>query len=555
MKPSAPRTAALRLVALVAAIGLFSAACSSASDNAADESTMDTTDSGELQLTYTQEPPGEPTTGGQLAFGLNAETDGWDVTQNRWSGSAYIVGGSVFDPLVALGADGRPHPYLAESIDPNENFTLWTITLRPGVTFHDGSAVNAEAVARNLRAHQESLLTAPSMDFVADDGIQVVDDLTVEVTMDLPWSTFPDLLTGQPGYVMAPSMMDAEDGTRNPVGSGPFEFDSWVPGQDLQVTKYDDYWRDGLPYLDAVQFQVLVDVQTRGRALETGQIDALETQDANQIRTFAEDARAGEVQMYSDDNLENSETFIALNTTQPPFDDPLARQVLAYGVDTQGLSDAAYGGLFPPASGMFAENSPWYAESDYPEYDLDRAIELHEEYKANNGGQPLTFTANITPTPEIQAIAQTLQQQARQSGVEVELNSIDQTALIADAVSRNYEATGFILFGSALPDRESVFFSDIPEGSLLNITGNQNQVIIDAVTALRATDDPEEQAEQWAIIQQEQAKDLNFIWLVHNLAAIVYTNTVFGFIETTLPDGSEGARTMTPFLTEVWVAR
>ena len=555
MKPSVPRTAVRRMVAVVAAVGLFSAACSSASDNTTDESSMDTTASGELQLTYVQEPPGDPVAGGQLAFGLNAETDGWNVTTNRWSGSAYIVGGALFDPLVALGEDGRPHPYLAETIESNEDFTVWTITLRPGATFHDGQPVNAEAVAKNLRAHQESILTSASMDFVADDGVQVVDDLTVEVRMDLPWSTFPDLLTGQPGYVMAPSMMDAEDGSRNPVGSGPFEFESWVPGQDLQVTRNTEYWREGLPYLDAVQFQVLVDVQTRGRALETGQIDALETQDANQIRSFAEDARAGNVQMYSDDNIENSETFIALNTTQPPFDDPLARQILAYGTDTQGLSDAAYGGLFPPADGMFAESSRWYAPTDYPQYDLAKATELHEEWKAAHGGQPLSFTANITPTPEIQAIAQTLQQQARQSGVEVTLNSIDQVTLIADAVSRNYEATGFILFGSALPDRESVFFADIPEGSFLNITGNDNPVIVQAVTDLRATDDPEAQAEQWAIIQQEQAKDLNFIWLVHNLAAVVYTNTVFGFIGTTLPDGSPGADTVTPFLTEVWVSR
>lgn len=555
MTPSIPRATGRRLVALVATVGLFSAACSSASDNAVEESTMDTTASGELQLTYVQEPPSDPVPGGELAFGLNAETDGWDVTTNRWSGSAYIVGGALFDPLVALGADGRPHPYLAESIEPSDDFLLWTIKLRPGVTFHDGTAVNAEAVARNLEAHQASILTSASMEFVADDGITAVDDLTVEVRMDTPWATFPDLLTGQPGYVMAPSMMDDPDGSRNPVGSGPFEFESWVPNQDLRANKNTDYWRDGLPYLESVQFQVLVDVQTRGRALETGQIDAMETGDANQIRSFAQDAREGKVQMFSDDNLENAETFIALNTTQPPFDDPLARQILAYGVDTQGLSDAAYGGLFPPARGMFAESSPWYAETEYPAYDLARATELHEQWKAEHGGQPLAFTANITPTPEIQAIAQTLQQQALQAGVEVSLNSIDQATLIADAVSRNYEATGFILFGSALPDRESVFFADIPEGSFLNITGNANPAIIEAVTALRATDDPELQAEQWAIIQQEQAKDLNFIWLVHNLSAVVFTNSVFGFVDTTLPDGSEAANSVTPFLTEVWVSR
>lgn len=545
------RSAARMAAAAAVALGMVAAGCSSASENAGtDTGSVDTTPDGAVQLNYIKEQPAEPVDGGALAFGLNAETDGWNTTSARWAASAYIVGNTIFDPLAVYGTDGEPIPYLAESFDPNDDFTVWTLTLRDGPTFHDGTPVNADAVVKNLEAHMESILTKPAMKLV--QSVRAVDNLTVEVTMSDPWSTFPLLLVAQPGYVMAPSMMDAEDGSRNPVGSGPFIFESWVPSANLKVKKNPDYWREGLPHLDNVEFKVYADVQTRGRALENGEVDAIETGDAAQIEKFATAAKDGKFQMMTDENSEQSETFIALNTTRPPFDDVLARQILAYGTDTQGLSDAAYGGLFEPARGMFSEGSPWYVETDYPTYDLEKAKALHEEYKAKYG-KPLSFSANITPAPEILAIAQTLQSQAALAGVEVQLNSMDQVTLISDAVTRNYDATGFILFGAPDPEREYVFLADDPEGSFLNITGNKNQAIVDAVAESRTTLDIDKRREAWATVQKEQAKDLNFIWLVHNLAAIVFDNTVYGLADQTTPDGSPMLRTLTPMLTETFI--
>jgi len=549
--------AGIRSAAAVAvAVGLLAVGCSSASDNTGrGASTLDTTASGELKLDWILDQPADPRIGGKMAFGLNAETDGWNVTSSRWSGSAYIVGSTIFDPLAAYDTDYEPQPYLAESIASNDDFTVWTIGLRSGVNFHDGTAVNADAVVENLKAHQVSPLTAPTMDYIVEEGITKVDDLTVQIEMRLPWSTFPHLLTVQPGYIMSPNMMAAENGgSRKPVGSGPFSFESWVPDSALKVKKNPSYWRDGLPRLDDIEFQVIKDVQARGRALETGQIDIMESGDARQIARFAGMAASGKYQMYGDDNAENSETFIALNVTKPPFDDPLARRILAHGVDTAALSQAAYDGFFPPANSMFAPNSPYYdAEAGYPEFDLEEATRLHEEYKAKNGGRPLAFSANITPTPEIQNIAQTLQQQANLAGIEVKLNTMDQPKLIVDAVSRNYEATGFILFGSPTPDRDSVFFMNEPEGSFLNITGIDNPRITEAMQAARATDDRAVQIEQYKILQREMAIDLNFIWLVHNLAAVVFQPNVFGVADWTLPDGTAGGRAVTPFLAEAWL--
>lgn len=540
------------VLAVAVSLGLVTAGCSKASDNAETGlPSLDTTETGEVKLDYIRDEDQEPVEGGVLTFGLNAETDGWNPATSRWSTSGYIVGNTIFDPMAVYDEAGQPIPYLLESFSSNEDFTVWTLTTREGPTFHDGTAVDADALVKNLSLHQQSILTSAAMSQI--DEIVKVDSRTVEIRCKEPWSTLPLLFVSQVGYVMAPSMMDAEAGAREPVGSGPFTFQNWVPNSKLKVKKNESYWREGLPYLAEIEFTVYADVQTRGRAFDTGEMDVIESGDARQIVKYTEQASAGEVQMFSDENAEQAETFIALNTTKPPFDDPLARQILAYGVDRQGLANAAYDGVFKPAFGMFSEGSPWYAEVEgVPNFDLAKATALHEEYKAKYG-RPLSFTANITPSPEIQLIAQTLQQQAADAGVEVKLNAIDQATLISDAVTRNYEATGFILFGAPDPEREYPFLADDPEGSFLNITGNANPRIVEAIHASRASDDPAKRKEAWTIIQQEQAKDLNFIWLVHNLAAIVFSNSVYGLADATTPDGTRMLRTMNPMLTETFL--
>ncbi len=545
------RRSAWVVVPLLAA-ALVASACSQASDGDAGSNEAVTADeSGDVRLDYVNAPPSDPVSGGTLVVGLSAETDGWRVTDGRWANSAYIVGNALFDPLAAYDENFDPQPYLAESFTPNADFTSWTIELRPGVTFHDGSPVNGEAVARNLQAHQTSLLTSTAVSFI--ETVTATGELTVQVDMEKPWSTFPDSLTSQVGYVMAPAMIDNPDGARQPVGSGPFVFEQWTPGRNLDATRNDAYWRDGLPYLDAVDFQVLTDIQTRGRSLEGGEVQVMETGDAGQIVKFAELAADGQFQMYTDDNAEVSETFIGLNTSKPPFDNPIARQALAYSIDRQAISDQAYLSLFPPAVGPYKPNSDFFVEAGVPDFDPDRARELVAEYEATTG-QPLSFSANILPVPEIRQIAEVLQQQAADVGIEVTLEAMDQATLLVRALTGDYEATGFILFGSKQLDREYVFIADYPAGNPLNFTRNVNPAIVEALDTARASDDPAVRAEAFAEIQRQFAADGNFVFMVHNLGAVVYANEVFGIADWTLPSGDPAGRTVAPTLVEAWIA-
>jgi ABC-type transport system substrate-binding protein len=544
----------LRVTAFVLITAVVVLAVSCSSDSSTNEGTGGS--SGTVPSAITQPQPAEPTAGGTLAFGLGAESDGWDPTFNRWAGSGTIVSHAIFDRLTEYDENHNAQPFLAESLTPNPDFTRWTIKLRSGITFHDGTELDAEAVKVNLETHKTSVLTGAALQIIGQ--IEVVDGLTLQVTMNSPWATFPSALTTQAGVVAAPTQLqNAAEKSLKPIGTGPFVFDNWRPDSNLEVTKNPDYWlKDAnggsLPYLDGIQFEVLSDVQSRGAALESGAVEAIETFDPNQIKQYQSKAEQGQYQMYSNQNREEAVQFLGLNTAQPPFDDPLARQIVVYSLDTQTISTTQYADVFPVANGLFPENSAYHADTGYPTYDSAKASELHDEYQAKYG-KPLSFTVNLPSTPEFKAIGELAKESAAANGVEVTLNLMDQSALIVAAVTGDYDATGFITFGD--PNIDQIFFSNDtlkPVGEIsLNFTRLRDDALTDYLHQARETDVTADQAAAWAKAQERIAENLNVLFVVRNGVAVIYDTNVFGFLDAKLPSGAPIELNTSPFTT--WV--
>jgi ABC-type transport system substrate-binding protein len=542
------------LLLVLAAVVAVGAACGGGDDD--DESSSSTTLAQDLTR---EDEAGEPQPGGEISFGLLAETNNWNPYTGQWAGSAYIVGNAIFDPLVAITDDGQPEPYLAESFESNDDFTEWTIKLRPDVTFHNGEALDAEALKTNLEAGRSSGLTA--VVFLAVDTISVVDDLTVSVTMKTPWSTFPQTLSAQPGYMAAPEMLASEDGARNPIGTGPFVFGDWVVDATLDVSKNEDYWREGLPYLDGIEFRVLTDTQTRTQALTSGTVDAIQVATPEQVLEFQELGDSGEVQSFTDVGLEADETIIARNIENPPFDDPNPRLALAAGIDQDVLAETSFQGAYPGARGPFTSESPFFVEPadvGYPAYDLEKAKELVAQYEADHG-EDLAFTALVPPDPAYLSIAQALQADAQNAGIYVEIEPVEQTQLITRVLTGDYQSAGFILFSSPTFDRAYPFIAtpSSPSPAIsLNFTRNDNPVITEEMDKARATDDRDEQVAAYRVVQEEMAKDLDRIFLVHNVGGVAYANNVHGFLSATFPDSDAeaipGYGLSSPFTTTVW---
>ncbi len=214
--------------------------------------------------------------------------------------SCYQTLQSVLDPLVAVNADGKPTPYLAESIEPNADYTVWTIKARSGITFHDGTPFDGAAIADNIIRQTKSFLTAKAVSDIATnpDGspqIVVTDPMTVTITMKRSWVIFPIYLAGQLGYIGSPTWLKAADADPTlepkPVGTGPFIFKDYKPGESFTATKNPDYWNKPYPYIDEYETRVIPDALTRAAALEAGDVDIIHTTNGDSIKKFRDDGR------------------------------------------------------------------------------------------------------------------------------------------------------------------------------------------------------------------------------------------------------------------------
>ena len=541
-------------VATLTALALISGCSGGSSTSQSDASGVT------VGTTPTSEPDaGQPVPGGSLTYGISAETNSLNPYFGQWAASAYIVGNAIYEPLAALTTDGTAKPYLAESITSNADFTEWTIGLRPGVTFHDGEKLDAAAVVGNLEYVRKSALTGAILQPIT--SVTAVDDDTVAVAMKTPWSTFPQVLTAQVGYMAAPAMLKAPDpATADPIGTGPFVFKSREIDHQVVVTRNPNYWQPDEPLLDQITFKVLPDSLARAQALEAGDIDAMDVTSPDELATYLTKSEAGQAQLLTNAGQETDEFVIALNTATAPFDDLLARQVLAAAIDQEDLAKIAFQGAYPPAWGNFEPGSPFYIspeDAGYPAPDPVKAKELADEYRQKHG-QPLTFSFKVNTDSLGGNLSQVVQQELQAIGVTVTIQQVAQAASISAILTGDYQAGFFAMTSAPTLDKGYLFIATQPSatGISLNYTHLDDPEITAAMDAARATSDPSSIIDDYAIVQREMAKNLDRIFLYHSRLAAAFVNRVHGFTTGSFPASDERAfapSITAPFYTSMWV--
>jgi peptide/nickel transport system substrate-binding protein len=541
--------------AVLACVSLLAAACGgTSSDDAADngedgaalESAGLTAEDGESGL----DEAGEPVRGGTLTYGQEADTNGgFCLPEAQLAISGIMVARAIYDTLTVPNAEGEFVPYLAESVEPNEDFTEWDITVREGVQFHDGSDLDAEVLKNNIDAFRgeyegrASLLFAFLLTNVTDT--EVVDDLTVRVTLEVPWPAFPAYLfsTGRAGIMAQSQLDDADTCAQNPVGTGPFSFVNWDPNEIFQAERNENYWQiapDGepYPYVDAIEFVPIPDGQTRNAALEAGGIDLMHTSNAADIGTRWRDQRdAGEVNLLASQAF-GEVAFGQLNQTQPPFDDVRMRRAMAHAIDIEQLNRVIGEDVPTIASGPYAPDSPAYLEdAGYPEYDPEEASRLVEEYVAD-GGDP-SFTLSSTTDPSVRRAAEIVQQQVQAAGATMDINELDQAALINAAIGRSYQAMLFRNYPGGDPDQLYVWFhSGDPGGELtnpVNFAGVNDPEVDRLLDEGRSETDLDARPEIYQELNRRMGEQVHGLWFTYTVWAIVEGANVHGVLGPPLP--------------------
>jgi peptide/nickel transport system substrate-binding protein len=524
------------VLAVVAAASMLVAACGSGSG-----STQDL----ERGNTGVVEEDGSARPGGRIVYGLEAESDGWNPSNSKWAPSGLEVARAVFDTLTAYDADLEAQPYLAESLTPNDDYTQWTIRLRPGVTLHSGKPVTAEVVKANFEFLKAAVLTQDAFEPI--ESFATAGELDVVVNMKRPWVNYPYSLTTQIGVVADPEWLEETERT-NPVGTGPFRFREWIPDNRLVVERNPDYWRfddEGtpLPYLDEVEFRPIPDVDARSASLRSGVLDLMMTSSSEQIRRFIELGENGEFQVFNDVSGETAEAFIQINTMAPPLDDPDARRALALATDTKSYIDVFGYGIVEPARGPFPPSSPWYVETDYPEYDRRAAEQLVEQVAERNGGEFRFAVLGPSEPAGLQAL-QFIQEQWREVGIDATIEPTEQSQLITRVATGNYQATVWRQFDSPHPLGDSIWWhpnTAKPIGEIaLNFARNHNERIGEALDAARETPDRERERELYQQVQRELARDIPYIWLTHTQISVIAANHLVNVVNYSLPEGQKG---------------
>lgn len=297
---------------------------------------------------------------------------------------------NVYDGLVRY-KDGtlEVEPALATDWEISDDGLQYTFNLREGVSFHDGSPFNAEAVKFSFERmidedHPHHTGTFPlSFYFSAVESVEAVDENTVRFTLNEPFAPFLSNLAYPAGLIVSKAAVEehGEDFDRNPSGTGAFKFAEWQSNTRVVVERNPDYW-DGAPSLEAVVFRPITDANTRVAAMLSGEIDVMVEVPPDNVATFANSADF-EVHEEAGPHL----WFLILNAKEGPFTNKAARQAVNYAVDKQSLVDNVLQGTATVAAGPTppAFNWAYNEELDPYPYDPEKARELLAEAGVEEG--------------------------------------------------------------------------------------------------------------------------------------------------------------------------
>ncbi len=455
----------MRLLATLLALAMVAAACggSDSDDDGGDTDAGDTEESSETSEeettdttsadTEVEETPAEetggPVYGGDVTIGLEAEAVGLRPWEDTCSSPCYNMMITIYDKLVEQTVDGEYQGYLASSVEANEDFTEWTVTLRDGVTFHDGTPLVAQNMVDMFELQKVGAVAAGQVGSSNLAEVSAPDDTTVVYTLSSANSAFPSYLARAPlGMVFQAEAAAADpDGfSTAPIGTGPFMVDSRDLDNHTIVLRNEAYWgvdADGnqLPYLDSVTFRPIPDEGTRLDALSSGTVDAMQTLRQGTIR----DARDidGITRLEFQGNNTGGGMY---NTAVPPLDDVRVRNGLTMMNNQEAVIESLGGsGISLPATQWFSPDSPWYSEAAaaaYPTFDLEGGAARLQEYiddpdrsDGKAAGEKIEVELSCPPDPTLIAAMGVIEAAWTASGlVDVNLTNYDQQTHINNAI-------------------------------------------------------------------------------------------------------------------------
>ncbi|MEX2268203.1 MAG: ABC transporter substrate-binding protein [Acidimicrobiia bacterium] len=467
--------------------------------------------------------------GGEITFGLENETDtanGYCLPRSQLAISGIQVAAAVYDTLMVPNTKGEYVPYLAEAVTPNADFTEYTIKLREGVTFHDGTPLDATALKLNLDTYsgepgapQSAPLFSSFLQklLVSND---IVDDLTVLVRLTQPMPQYPSYLYGTGRFgIVAPAQLNLGDECATTmIGTGPFVCNEgcWTPGESTVLDANPDYWQEGYPKASKLTFVPVPESAQRLTALRGGELDVLHLDAAQEILQLDK--------VKSDFNLVVQKPgvrevrYYFMNSAKPPFDTLDGRLAVAYAIDRDEINQISNKGLFTLADGIMDVDAPGYLpDAGIPQFNLKKAKALVQKVIDATGSFDVTLLADTSDPSNVRE-AQIVKEQLEKAGMTVTLPpTAAQASFINDAIAGNF---GLFLWRMQHGGATNMIDVDLVpwfgDGSLVNFGRVEDAGLEDALQAGRLTTDINERTDFYETVNQTISENVYILpmWYV-----------------------------------------
>lgn len=422
----------------------------------------------------------------------------------------------IYQGLFGFDKDMNSVPLLAESYEASDDATEFTIKLREGIKFHDGTDFNAEAVKINIErlANPDNKLSRRSLVSMVDT-VEVIDNNTVKLKLSEPFGAMIASLAHPGAMMISPAALEkyGKDIDRNPVGTGPFKFKHWA-ADTLEVTKNDDYWKEGLPKVDGVTIRSVPESGARFAMLQTGEAQFVPSFPPELIQVAEKNPN-----VIVDPTPSIVEFYVSMNNLKKPFDDVRVRQALNYAVDKDAYCKIVYNGYCEKADSIIPANLAFHVKTGDYEYNLDKAKELLKEAGLEGG-----FETEIWAGSNTEAIraAQFIQQQLAPLNIKVNVLPLEAGVAAQKiwAVDKPEDAEVQMYYGgwsSSTGDADwgirPLLYGDSFPPAMFNVAYYKNPEVDAAIEGAIKTADPAKRAEFYADAQKLAWEDAPWIFL------------------------------------------
>ncbi|WP_010288523.1 glutathione ABC transporter substrate-binding protein [Kurthia massiliensis] len=444
---------------------------------------------------------------------------------------------TIMEGLVAFDEEMNIVPKLATDYKVNKDATEFTFTLRQGVKFHDGEDFNAEAVKANFEriSNEDNNLKRYTL-FASIDKVEVIDEHKVKIILSEPFASMMNNFAHPAALMQSPkSLASDENIARQPVGTGPYVFESWDSSDIIKVKKNADYWGEA-PAANSITFKPVVENGSRTAMLQTGEADFAYPIPTEQIDSL----KKANVDIVSSDSIVMN--YLSMNVAKKPFDNPKVREAISLAINKDDLVKVVYADYAKKATSVISESTKFYTKQEDQVYDIEKAKQLLKEAGLEDGFSTTVWATNTTNY--IKAM-EFIQQSLAQLNIDVKVEPMENGTL----ESALWEPKGpedskvEMYFGGWGPSTAEadwgirpVFATESFPPNSYNISYYSNKDVDKSLQAALRTSDEEERQEIYSKIQKN-------LWEENVWVPAANPNNIFGKKKnlegiTLLPDGS-----------------